>query len=592
MRRKNKGFTLIEAIVVIALFIGISLGIWQGFHYISEFIHLSRIKTTALAIANEQLELVRNLPYDDVGTIRGAVPGKLPQVKEIVRDNITFVVNFYVKKIDDPFDGEIPQDPSPGDYKLVEVVVSCPNCKNFSPLKLTTTVAPKGLEMSSNNGALFIQVINANGEPVPEANVHIVNSQVNPQIDTNELTDNNGWLKLVDIPPSIESYEITVSKAGYSTDRTYPRTENNPNPIKPHATVVAGEITQITFAIDKVSTLNVYSVNQYCSPVGNVNFHLQGTKLIGSNPDVYKYSQDHTTNNNGQKIINQLEWDNYSLTLTDTNYALAGTIPISPFNLNPDTILDFFIVVRQLQPKAILVKVKDGSTLLPLSGATVRLRKPGWDLSLLTGRGYLRQTDWSGGPGQENFVDETKYWSQDGNIETHNPTGEIKLLKIGSRYQPSGWLISSTFDTGGQSNFHNILWEPLDQPSETKVKFQIATSSVNPPDEWIFKGPDGTPNTYYNLSNTNIHPSHNNDRYLRYKVFLSTEDQSKTPIISDIAITYSSVCIPAGQAFFYNLPAANIWTLTVSKEGYQTYTEENIDITKDWQEKEVILNPE
>lgn len=591
----RNGFTLIELIISTVIFVMIGLGIWQGYAYVSDLVRVARIKTTALALANEQLEIVRNLPYSDVGVIGFVPPGKLPETINLIRNNINFQVKFTVRNFDDPFDGTIdgdPRDLSPADYKSVEVEISCLTCRNFPALRMTTTVAPKNLETITNNGALFIRVINANGDPVPQANVRIVNSQVNPPIDMTDTTDNNGWLQIVDVPPSVENYAITASKTGYSTERTYkPGEPGNPNPVKPHATVVAGQVTQITFTIDKVSTLNVYSMNQYCSRIGYVDFHLQGAKLIGTNPDVYKYSQDHTTNANGQKIISNLEWDSYAVTLTDDDYALAGSIPLTPFNLSPDTTLDLFLIVRVVMPKAILVKIRDASTLLPLSDATVRMQKPGWDLSLLTGRGYLRQTDWNGGSGQRDFIDETKYWSQDGNIETNNPAGEIKLVKVGGNYRPNGWLISSTFDTGASSNFYNIIWQPQDQPPQTEVKFQIATSSTNPPETWNFLGPDGTPNTYYTLSDTNIYSGHNGDRYLRYKVFLSTQNSSVTPNVSDIAVTFSSSCIPSGQAFFYNLPAAVNWTLTVSKTGYQTHTE-NVNINRDWQEREVFLEPE
>jgi type II secretory pathway pseudopilin PulG len=590
--KKKRGFSLVEIIVGIGIFTLIGLGFWYGFSYISEIAKLSRLKTMATALLTQQIEIVRNLRYDDVGIQNGIPPGVLPAQKEVVKNNVKFIISFEVENIDDPFDGEFPNDETSADYKKVEIEVRVPNSRFFKPIKFTTTVAPKGLEMSTNTGALFIQVINASGQPVPQASIHIVNNQVNPPIDTYKTTDDSGWRKIVGVPPSYESYQITVTKEGYSTDQTYPRTNENPNPIKPHATVVAGQITQITFAIDKLSTLNVYTVNQNCAPIGNISFNLKGAKLIGTNPDIYKYNQNHTTNSSGQKTISNLEWDNYNLTLLSTNYMLAGSMPATPFDLNPDTTLDLFLTLRQSMPKAILIKVKDGSTSLPLSGALVRLQKPGWDQSLITGRGYLRQTDWSGGPGQEYFEDETKYFSQDGNLNTTNPAGIIQLIKVGNNYRESGWLISSTFDTGSSSNFYNIIWDPIDQPSGTEVKFQIATSPTPNPSEWVFKGPDGTSNTYYTLENTNIHPSHNGDRYLRYKVFLTTTNPSKTPIVADIAITYSSSCVPAGQAFFYNLPAANIWTLTVSKEGYQTYTESNIDISRDWQEKEVILNPE
>jgi len=590
--KNKKGFSLIEIIVSLGIFLVISLAVWQSFSYISELINTSRIKVAAMTLANEQMELIRNLPCDDVGVVGYIPSGKLARTKEVIKNNVHFIVNFTVMNVDDPFDGIAGGDPtdlSPADYKLVEIKINCSTCKRFPPLYFTTTVAPKNLESASTNGSLFIRAIDANGQSIAQANVSVINNQVSPTINMTETTNNSGWLQLIGVPPSFESYQIIVSKNGYSTDQTYlPGDPVNPNPIKPHATVVAQEVTQITFVIDKVSTINVFSMDQSCNPVGNISFSLKGSKLIGLNPDIYKYNENLQTNSSGEKNINNLEWDNYSIAITSSNYALAGSMPLSPFNLAPDSMLDLFLIVRQVQPKAILVKVKDASNGLPVSGANVTIQKPGWTQSLLTGRGYLRQISWKGGSGQENFIIENKYWEQDYNI---NNSDQLTLIKTGNNYQSNGWLISSTFDTGAISNFYTLDWLPQDQPQQTEVKFQIASSLTNPPESWNFIGPDGTANSYYTLSNNNIYAGHNNDRYLRYKVFLSTQNQSVTPSIASIVSIFSSGCLPSGQAFFYNLPAANIWTLTVSKEGYETYQESNIDISKDWQEKEVFLIP-
>jgi prepilin-type N-terminal cleavage/methylation domain-containing protein len=586
--KKNKGFTLIEIIVGMAIFLIVAISAWEAFNSVIGLVRVSKIKVAAVALSNEQLEIVRNLPYADVGIIDGSPSGKLTRNRKIIRDGIPFNARFTVRNVDDSSDGTFPDDLSPADYKSVEIEISCSTCRNFLPLRITTTAAPKNLETASTNGALFIRALNANGQPVAQANVDIINNNVSPHIDIDETTDNNGWLQLVDVPPSIESYQITVSKAGYSTDRTYqPGAQGNPNPLKPHATVVIQQVTQITFVIDKVSALNVLTVDDTCTHKGYVDFNLKGAKLIGTNPNVYKYTADHQTNSNGQLTISNLEWDSYSVNFIDDTYLFAGSIPISPFALAPDSTLDLFLIVRQNQPKAILVKVRDASTLLPLSGAAVRMEKPGWDQTLISGRGYLRQTDWRGGSGQSNFTDESKYWSQDGNV---NNKTELTLNKNNKKYKTSGWLISSTFDAGSTSNFYNLVWQPLDQDSGAEVKFQIATSSTNPPETWNFLGPDGTSGTYYTVSDTNINSIHNNDRYLRYKIFLSTTDTSHTPNVSDIAVTFSSQCIASGQAFFYALPASGNWTLTVSKDGYQTHSE-TIDINQDWQEKEIILSP-
>ena len=149
----------------------------------------------------------------------------------------------------------------------------------------------------------------------------------------------------------------------------------------------------------------------------------------------------------------------------------------------------------------------------------------------MTGRGYLEQTDWSG--------------NGDGNIDTNSPAGELKLKKVLGHYVLFGILTSSIFDTGTSSNFNNIVWTPTDQPPQTgvdSVKFQLATSPDNTATTtWQYLGPDGTSGTYYTISNNNINSLHNGDRYFRYKVFLSTEADNKTPNVASIAVTYTQI---------------------------------------------------
>jgi prepilin-type N-terminal cleavage/methylation domain-containing protein len=591
----QKGFTLIESLVGVAVFMIIAVSVYQTYAALMNASRVSRLKITATALANEQLEIVRNLPYADVGVIGGIPNGKIPHIQNIVRDNTEFTVKTTIRNIDDPFDGTIggsPNDLSPADYKLVEVEISCSVCRNFTPLRFTTYVGPRALESASTNGALFVRVFDAVGQPVSGANVHIENNQAVPPIVIDDTTDNNGLLQIVDAPPGVEAYEITVSKPGYSTDKTYPTgAPGNPNPTKPHATVAQQQLTQISFAIDKTSTLDISSVTNTCRPVPSIDFSLSGSKLIGTNPDVLKYSASHVTDGSGRKTISGLEWDTYNLNLTDDSYDLAGTIPLLPLALNPNTNQDFKLIVAPKDPQSLLVTVKDASTQLPLSDATVRLEGSGYDTTLITGRGFIRQTDWSGGAGQEDFIDPTKYFDSDGNIDITNPAGEIKLRRpFGFEYAPAGYLVSSTFDTGSASNFHQILWQPQDQPPDTgpdSVRFQIATN--NDKTTWNFLGPDGTPNTYYTLANQNINSLHNGDRYLRYKVFLQTASTTWTPTISDVSFTFTSSCVPSGQVLFTGLSAGN-YTLTVSKTGYQPFTD-TVTVSSPWQQREVILSP-
>lgn len=587
-----KGFTLIESIVGIAVFMIIAVGAYEAYISTIKAIRAANLTTAATALANEQFEIIRNLPYADVGIAGGLPSGKIPYTQTLARDGVNFSVKTAIRNIDDPFDGTIggsPNDLSPADYKLAEIEISCANCQNFQPLFFTTRVAPKALETTSTNGALFVQVFDANGQPVIGADVHIENNQAAPAIIIDDATNNDGLLQVVDAPPGAEAYEITVSKAGYSTERTYlTGAPENPNPIKPHATVATGQLTQISFAIDRLSILDVSSVRNNCAAVASIDFSLSGTKVIGAG--LLKYSASHTTDAGGRKTISDLEWDAYNLAFTDGSYDLIGTIPLLPLTLNPNSNQNFKLVVALKNPKSILVTVKDASTQLPLSDAEVRLEKTGYDETLITGRGFLKQTDWSGGSGQDSFMDETRYASSDGNIENNNPAGELRLKQIFGEYAPSGSLISSTFDTGSSGNFHQILWEPQSQPPDTgadSVRFQIATN--NDQTAWNFFGPDGTINTYYTLADQNINSIHDNNRYFRYNALLGTASTTWTSNIADVSFTFTSSCVPPGQVFFTGMEVGD-YVVTVSKTGYQTFTD-TITISSDWQQYEVILSP-
>jgi hypothetical protein len=81
----------------------------------------------------------------------------------------------------------------------------------------------------------------------------------------------------------------------------------------------------------------------------------------------------------------------------------------------------------------LLVRVPDAGTGLPLSDATVTLTGTGYAQTAVTNLGYTRQTDWSGGYGQSDFSDQTKYWSQDTNIDVTSAVGDLKLKKVGEK---------------------------------------------------------------------------------------------------------------------------------------------------------------
>src|SRR3990167_2574132 len=310
---------LIIAVAVLSI-LGLTLFRLSALSY--EIISFNRARIAARHLAQEKAEYIRNLPYDDVGTQGGIPAGAIPQVENIERNGLNYVVRVAVIYYDDPFDGLVPDDLLPTDYKKVRIDISWGGlaASNINPVTLITDISPKGIETAAGGGTLSILVFDANAQPVPQADIHIVASSVAPPVDLTLQTADNGRVVLPGTPTCVACYEITVSKTNYSTDKTYSQSEVA-NPNKPHASILAGALTEISFAIDRVSTLNVTSRSDKTAeftPLPGVSFRLRGEKVIGtdvSDEPVYKYDEEFTTDANGVQNVTNLEWDNYSVLL-------------------------------------------------------------------------------------------------------------------------------------------------------------------------------------------------------------------------------------------------------------------------------------
>jgi len=588
-RANARGFTLVEAIVGSALFLVIALVAYRGYAVLLKGASALQMKSDSLALADEQFEVIRNLPYASVGTVGGVPSGIIPQSQTLVRDGVTFNVGTVIRNINDPFDGES-TDTSPADYKLAEVTVSCASCANPNPISLTTWVAPLHLENSSSTGSLFVKVFDANGLPVVGANVEVKDASTSPAIDIHDTTDVNGMLEIVGTATGTQAYQITASDSGYSTDGTLPvGAISNPNPTEPNATVATNQVTETSLSIDKLGSMNISATDASCDPVGSVPFELTGAKTIGTSPTIYKYDHDLTVGAGGSISLPTLEWDSYALALTGSTYVLAGSNPILPLTLDPGAAENVQLVVAPKDPDALLVGVEDSANGLPLSGATVSISSGGYSSSKATGQGFLAQTDWSAGAGQDQMSNQSMYYGSDGNVDVTTP-GQVQLHATGGTYAPFGELESSTFDTGGSSDFDQITWLPQSQNPLTgtsSVEFQLATSASSSPSMWNYVGPDSSAATYYTATDQNIAAINDGDRYFRYKMYLSTATPTSTPIVSDVSVTYTLSCTPPGQAFWSGL-SAGTYALTVSAPGYQTYAG-SVSVSSSWQSQTVSL---
>lgn len=363
----------IGVVIALGIFLILSQAIVSLIFSMYDLLTYSRAKITARHLAIQEIELIRNAPFDDVGTVGGIPPGIFPQTQNVLRNGQIYTVRTQVYYIDDPFDGQTPDDMNPADYKRVRVEVSWQGVSPGAGVSLVSDVAPRGIEQTIGGGTLSILVFDSSGLPVPQASVQLVASSVNPPINATYLTNENGRVMLPGAPACSDCYQIIVSRSGFSTERTYSTSEIT-NPTKPHITVIEGELVETSFSIDRYASLAINTTGDRDSgftPLGNQVIRVRGEKILGTdgqdNP-IYKFDQEVVTDGLGELSIDQLEWDTYHISLPDdTVYSIAGTNPISPFITSPQDTINLSVALADRSAHNLLVVFQDGA-MNPIEG--------------------------------------------------------------------------------------------------------------------------------------------------------------------------------------------------------------------------------
>lgn len=270
---KEKGFTIIETVISIAIFVMVFVALISIFSSVMNVIRNNRAMLAANNIIIEKLEVVRGMDYDNVITDTGFVPPGPLKHRDVgvVRSGMTFTVLTDITFVDDPFDGLTPTDTFNKDYKKVRVTVKWKNPITHSESSSTasTNVVPTGLEgLADGFGGIYLTVFDTKGEPVEGATVNVTSTDATCPIPVGEavcspiagLTDNNGNLWIPSLIPA-DDYHVVVSKAGYSTAQTYAVSAQNPVPEKADLRVIDQMITEAGFAIDLTGSMNIKTVH-------------------------------------------------------------------------------------------------------------------------------------------------------------------------------------------------------------------------------------------------------------------------------------------------------------------------------------------
>ena len=259
---KNNGFTLVGALVGIALIVIVFWGLLGAYRLTIKVLFQSKARIGATAVGNEILEEIRNLPYEKVGVKGGYPDGDLDATSTVYLNNIEYHVAIRIDYVDDAKDGMAPDDSCPNDYKKVNVNVSWGKTYK-GEVSFDDLIAPQNTvqECGETGGVLKVSVFNALGDNVSSPSVEVKN--INTGL-VKTATPQSGVHYFV-LPEGTDAYKITISKDGYSHEETYGvgDTYNGKTiatPEKQNATLLKGQMTETSFSIDKLSNFDVYTL--------------------------------------------------------------------------------------------------------------------------------------------------------------------------------------------------------------------------------------------------------------------------------------------------------------------------------------------
>lgn len=257
--RGGRGVTLIDTLVGSALMLVVFLGIAAVFQLSVEVVTNNKARAGAIALANERMEYLKSLTYPQIGVIGGIPAGNVPQIETVQFNNIPYTRRTLVLYSDDPQDGLGGADSNGiiADFKTIRVEVSWQAQQGTRSISLIGRISPVGIETAVPGGTLTIAAVNASNAALFDAQVQIVNASTSPIINITTYTGQDGNISFIGAPAS-SNYQITVTKSGYSTAQTYSATTQNPNPNPRHLTVVTNQTTTGTFAIDLLATKTIY----------------------------------------------------------------------------------------------------------------------------------------------------------------------------------------------------------------------------------------------------------------------------------------------------------------------------------------------
>lgn len=364
-QRRQDGFTLIEALGAVVLFVIVATSMAGVLVSAIKTNGTARERTQAQQLAQAQIETIRRLPYDKVGIKNGNPPGVLDATRSVTVGSSTYTVNIAVKYVGD----NVPTSyPSGADYKRVTVTVLRPSDSKLLAKDVTYVSSPARAPLGGvNNAIINVQVVDyALNTPVQGANVNLTST--NPSANLNDTTDDTGSVSfpaLTPNPTSNDFYDITASLTGYVTLK-----DDLPPSAATHHSLAPSETFNTKVRIYRPATINVVLKNADGSAfTGNATVTVSSSR--GSQDFSYAGSALSITAVNGEPIVPSLQ---YTVS-ANTGGGLVATPVTKYVPDNYPNVLSTTFTLTFPAPSALVVTVTQGG--VGVQGATVTVTDGG-----------------------------------------------------------------------------------------------------------------------------------------------------------------------------------------------------------------------
>lgn len=370
----ESGYTIVELMIAIILLGIIVYSTFQLFTALVNSSLLMKRKAVALSLATNQMEYLKSLPYNSLAVAGGSIVSSNPLPATVTKTlaGTKYTVTTSINYVDDAYDGcgSYPSptlkqtycrsyppptgapatDTNAADYKIAHVKVT--DTTGIVLSDVDSEIAARVAETASNTGALFVKIIDANGNPLSGATAHVTNTTSSPTVDVNDVTDQNGVAIFYGLPPDTTNYDyyITGSLANYSTLATIPPS-GSLQPYYSNVQILTQQSSTVTLQLMPMGTysLAMETVDTAGTALGNVKVYVKGgyKKYNSSSNTAYYYdnvSPSDTrpiTDAGGLAALTNLVPGDYyicgdagatSCSVSGTTYYLAAAIPYTGDN--------------------------------------------------------------------------------------------------------------------------------------------------------------------------------------------------------------------------------------------------------------------